>query len=49
MNPTINVHAIIPRSFVHCLAKQAGSFGECLKVALRSVVAPEVYSPEPEC
>ena len=40
MNPTLNVHTIIPRSFIHCRAKRAGSFGECLKVALHSVVAP---------
>ena len=31
-------HTIIPRSFIHCQAKRASSFGECLKVALHSVV-----------
>ena len=31
--------------FFHCRAKRAGSFGECLKVALHSVVAPHLIVP----
>ena len=26
MNPTINVHTIIPRSFIHCRAKRAAKY-----------------------
>ena len=44
MNPTLNARTIIPRSFTHCRAKRAGSFGECLKVALHSVVAPRMQT-----
>ena len=43
MNPTLNVHTIIPCSFIHCRVKRVGSFGECLKVALHSVVAPWIF------
>ena len=41
---TLNARTIIPRSFTHCRAKRAGSFGECLKVALHSVVAPRMQT-----
>ena len=44
MNPTLNARTIIPCSFTHCRAKRAGSFGECLKVALHSVVAPRMQT-----
>ena len=56
MNPTLNAHTIIPRSFIHCRAKRAAKYmnsilhdiqifpptGECLKVALHSVIAPRM-------
>ena len=44
MNPTLNARTIIPRSFTHCRAKRAASLGECLKVALHSVVAPRMQT-----